>query len=178
MNIFKKSEPKAEPATTTWKKETPLYYAVMKPDRLAAEMERKRISWEKLIAEAWLFQDDRTYINTYLPVSIETARRIAKALYVPLEEIAFVAQQGDAKDQPGGEEMRLNTLELYPGGPVILNGRPLEWVISVDVRNIGTLDTMEATLRIAVNRVDIHHSAYPAPMKAAQPEQEPENKED
>lgn len=179
MNIFKKSEPKAEPATTTtWKKETPLYYAVMKPDRLAAEMERKRISWEKLIAEAWLFQDDRTYINTYLPVSIETARRIAKALYVPLEEIAFVARQGDAKDQPDGEEMRLNTLELYPGGPVILNGRPLEWVISVDVRNIGTLDTMEATLRIAVNRVDIHHSAYPVSMKAAQPEQEPENKED
>lgn len=178
MNIFKKSEPKAEPATTTWKKETPLYYAVMKPDRLAAEMERKRISWEKLIAEAWLFQDDRTYINTYLPVSIETARRIAKALYVPLEEIAFVARQGDAKDQPDGEEMRLNTLELYPGGPVILNGRPLEWVISVDVRNIGTLDTMEATLRIAVNRVDIHHSAEPVPMKAAQTEQEPENKED
>ena len=178
MNIFKKSEPKAEPATTTWKKETPLYYAVMKPDRLAAEMERKRISWEKLIAEAWLFQDDRTYINTYLPVSIETARRIAKALYVPLEEIAFVARQGDAKDQPDSEEMRLNTLELYPGGPVILNGRPLEWVISVDVRNIGTLDTMEATLCIAVNRVDIHHSAEPVPMKAAQPEQEPENKED
>lgn len=178
MNIFKKSEPKAEPATTTWKEEAPLYYAVMKPDRLAAEMERKRISWEKLIAEAWLFQDDRTYINTYLPVSIETARRIAKALYVPLEEIAFVARQGDAKDQPDGEEMRLNTLELYPGGPVILNGRPLEWVISVDVRNIGTLDTMEATLRIAVNRVDIHHSAYPVSMKAAQPEQEPENKED
>ena len=166
MNIFKKSEPKAEPATTTWKEEAPLYYAVMKPDRLAAEMERKRISWEKLIAEAWLFQDDRTYINTYLPVSIETARRIAKALYVPLEEIAFVAQQGDAaKDQPGGEEMPRNTLELYPGGPVILNGRPLEWVISVDVNNIGSLDAMEATLRIAVNRVDIHHTAAPVPMK-------------
>lgn len=167
MNIFKKSEPKAEPATTTWKEEAPLYYAVMKPDRLAAEMERKRISWEKLITEAWLFQDDRTYINTYLPVSIETARRIAKALYVPLEEIAFVAQQGDAaKDQPGGEEMPRNTLELYPGGSVILNGRPLEWVISVDVNNIGSLDAMEATLRIAVNRVDIHHTAAPVPMKA------------
>lgn len=179
MNIFKKSEPKAEPATTTWKEEAPLYYAVMKPDRLAAEMERKRISWEKLIAEAWLFQDDRTYINTYLPVSIETARRIAKALYVPLEEIAFVTPRSDAaKDQPGGEEMHLNTLELYPGGPVILNGHPLEWVISVDVDNIGALDTMEATLRIAVKRVDIHHTAAPVPMKATQAEQEPEHKED
>ena len=178
MNIFKKEKPQADAPASTWEENKYLYYAVMKPDRLAAEMERKRISWEKLRDKAWLFPDDRTYINTYLPVSIETARRIAKALYVPLEEIAFVAQQGDAKDQPGGEEMRLNTLELYPGGPVILNGRPLEWVISVDVRNIGTLDTMEATLRIAVNRVDIHHSAYPVPMKAAQPEQEPENKED
>ena len=179
MNIFKKEKSQADAPASTWEENKYLYYAVMKPDRLAAEMERKRISWEKLIAEAWLFQDDRTYINTYLPVSIETARRIAKALYVPLEEIAFVAQQDDAaKDQPGGEEMPRNTLELYPGGPVILNGRPLEWVISVDVNNIGSLDTMEATLRIAVNRVDIHHSAEPVPMKAAQTEQEPENKED
>lgn len=176
MNIFKKEKPQADTPASTWEENKYLYYAVMKPDRLAAEMERKRISWEKLIAEAWLFQDDRTYINTYLPVSIETARRIAKALYVPLEEIAFVAQQGDAaKDQPGGEEMPRNTLELYPGGPVILNGRPLEWVISVDVNNIGSLDAMEATLRIAVNRVDIHHTAAPIPMKA---EQEPNHKED
>ena len=166
MNIFKKEKPQADAPASTWEENKYLYYAVMKPDRLAAEMEKKRISWEKLIKEAWLFQDDRTYINTYLPVSIETARRIAKALYVPLEEIAFVARQGDAKDQPGGEEMPLNTLELYPGGPVILNGRPLEWVISVDVNNIGTLDTMEATLRIAVNRVDIHHSAVPVPVVA------------
>ena len=165
MNIFKKEKSQADAPASTWEENKYLYYAVMKPDRLAAEMERKRISWEKLIAEAWLFQDDRTYINTYLPVSIETARRIAKALYVPLEEIAFVAQQGDAKDQSGGEEMPRNTLELYPGGPVILNGRPLEWVISVDVNNIGSLDAMEATLRIAVNRVDIHHTAAPVPMK-------------
>lgn len=166
MNIFKKEKPQADTPASTWEENKYLYYAVMKPDRLAAEMERKRISWEKLIAEAWLFQDDRTYINTYLPVSIETARRIAKALYVPLEEIAFVTPRSDAaKDQPGGEEMHLNTLELYPGGPVILNGHPLEWVISVDVDNIGTLDTMEATLRIAVKRVDIHHTAAPVPMK-------------
>ena len=175
MNLFKKEKPQADaPASTREKNEYP-YYAVMKPDRLAAEMERKRISWEKLIAEAWLFPDDRTYINTYLPVSIETARRISKALWVPLEEIAFVAKQSDAaKGQPGDEETHLNTLELYPGGPVILNGHPLEWVISVDVNNIGTLDTMEATLRIAVSRVDIHHSDVPVPMTAAQAKQDKE----
>ena len=62
--------------------------------------------------------------------------------------------------------MHFNTLELYPGGPVILNGHPLEWVINVDVDNIGTLDTMEATLRIAVSRVDIHHNDVPVPMVA------------
>ena len=166
MDIFKKEKPQADAPASTWEENKYLYYAVMKPDRLAAEMERKRISWEKLRDKAWLFRDDLTCINTYLPVSIETAQRIAKVLCVPLEEIAFVARQGDAKDQPDGEEMRLNTLELYPGGPVILNGHPLEWAISVDVNNIGTLDTMEATLRIAVNRVDIHHSAVPVPVVA------------
>ena len=175
MNIFKKESPQADAPASTRGKDDYLYYAVMKPDRLAAEMERKRISWEKLITEAWLFPDDRTYINTYLPVSIETARRIAKALWVPLEEIAFVAKQSDAaKGQPGGEETHLNTLELYPGGPVILNGHPLEWVINVDVNNIGTLDTMEATLRIAVSRVDIHHDAAPVPMTTAQTKQDKE----
>lgn len=174
MNLFKKEKPQADaPASTREKNEYP-YYAVMKPDRLAAEMERKRISWEKLIAEAWLFPDDRTYINTYLPVSIETARRISKALWVPLEEIAFVANRSDAAKDPLGEELHLNTLEIYPGGPVILNGHPLEWVINVDVDNIGTLGTMEATLRIAVSRVDIHHSAVPGPMTAAQAKQDKE----
>ena len=166
MNIFKKEPPQAGAPASTRGKDDYLYYAVMKPDRLAAEMKRQKISWEKLRDKAWLFRDDLTCINTYLPVSIETAQRIAKVLCVPLEEIAFVARQGDAKDQPDGEEMRLNTLELYPGGPVILNGHPLEWAISVDVNNIGTLDTMEATLRIAVNRVDIHHSAVPVPVVA------------
>lgn len=176
MNIFKKEKPQADAPVSTWEENKYLYYAVMKPDRLAAEMERKRISWEKLIAEAWLFQDDRTYINTYLPVSIETARRIAKALYVPLEEIAFVAQQGDAaKDQPGGEEMPRNTLELYPGGTVILNGHPIERVLSVDVKNIGFLNDAEVTIRLDVRKVNIIHDCNPIPMKA---EQEPNHKED
>lgn len=175
MNLFKKENPQADASASTWGKDEYLYYAVMKPDRLAAEMERQKINWEKLRDKAWLFRDDLTCINTYLPVFIETAQRIAKVLCVPLEEIAFVAKQSDAaKGQPGGEEMDLNTLELYPGGPVILNGHPLEWVISVDVNNIGTLDTMEATLRIAVNRVDIHHNAASVPMKAAQAKQDKE----
>lgn len=175
MNIFEKEKPQATAPASTREKDDYLNYAVIKPDRLTAEMERKRISWEKLIDEAWLFPDDRTYINTYLPVSIETARRIAKALWVPLEEIAFVANRSDAAKDPLGEELHLNTLEIYPGGPVILNGHPLEWVINVDVDNIGTLGTMEATLRIAVTRVDIHHNAAPVPMQA---EREPEHKED
>ena len=43
MDIFKKEKPQADAPASTWEENKYLYYAVMKPDRLAAEMERKRI---------------------------------------------------------------------------------------------------------------------------------------
>lgn len=173
MNIFKKSEPKAEPATTTWKEEAPLYYAVMKPDRLAAEMERQGISWEKLREKAWLFQEYWIYMNTYMPISIGSARRVADVLHVPLEEITLTANHHSSDEGEGS-----NTLEIYPGGTVILNGHPIERVLSVDVNNIGFLDDAEVTIRLDVRKVNIIHDCNPIPMKATEAEQEPEHKED
>ena len=39
MDIFKKEKPQADAPASTWEENKYLYYAVMKPDRLATEEE-------------------------------------------------------------------------------------------------------------------------------------------